>query len=140
MFKDNLISLRRMRGLSQEELADRIGVTRQTLSKYETGESLPDIERCKAIADFFEISMDELVSSQPGPLPPGPTPKGKYVFGVVKVGDKGQIVLPVKARKVFNIQPGDGLILLGDENQGIAVIKENAFLDLVSEVGKVKNK
>ena len=41
MFKDNLISLRKANGLSQDELAEKIGVTRQTLSKYETGESLP---------------------------------------------------------------------------------------------------
>ena len=45
MFKDNLIALRKINGYSQDELADKIGVTRQTLSKYETGESLPDIER-----------------------------------------------------------------------------------------------
>lgn len=136
MFKDNLISLRKMRGISQEELADKIGVTRQTLSKYETGESLPDIERCRAIADFFEISMDDLVSMDTQTLLPGAVPKGKYVFGIVKVGDKGQIVLPAKARKVFNIQPGDGLIVLGDENQGIAIIKEDSFLSLVGAVGK----
>lgn len=136
MFKDNLISLRKMRGISQEELADKIGVTRQTLSKYETGESIPDIERCRAIADFFEISMDDLVSMDTQTLLPGAVPKGKYVFGIVKVGDKGQIVLPAKARKVFNIQPGDGLIVLGDENQGIAIIKEDSFLSLVGAVGK----
>lgn len=136
MFKDNLISLRKMRGISQEELADKIGVTRQTLSKYETGESLPDIERCRAIADFFEISMDDLVSMDTQTLLPGAVPKGKYVFGIVKVGDKGQIVLPAKARKVFNIQPGDGLIVLGDENQGIAIIKEASFLALAGAVGK----
>ena len=46
MFQDNLISLRKLHGFSQDELAEKIGVTRQTLSKYETGESLPDIERC----------------------------------------------------------------------------------------------
>ena len=69
MFKDNLISLRKMNRMSQEELAERIGVTRQTLSKYETGESLPDIERCKAIADFFEISIDDLISPPTAPLP-----------------------------------------------------------------------
>ena len=44
MFKDNLISMRKIHGYSQDELADKIGVSRQTLSKYETGESLPDIE------------------------------------------------------------------------------------------------
>ena len=45
MFKDNLIELRKYHDLSQEELADKIGVSRQTLSKYETGESLPDKRR-----------------------------------------------------------------------------------------------
>ncbi len=53
MFKDNLISLRKIHGYSQDELAEKIGVTRQTLSKYETGESLPDIERCKRLADIL---------------------------------------------------------------------------------------
>ena len=138
MFKDNLISLRRLHGLSQEELADRIGVTRQTLSKYETGESLPDIERCRTIANCFGISLDDLVSDQSEPFVAGIAPKGKHVFGIVKVGDKGQIVLPAKARKIFNIQPGDGLVVLGDENQGIAIIKEHDLLSLVNAVGNTR--
>lgn len=50
MFCDNLISLRKLNGLSQEELAEQLNVSRQTLSKYETGESLPDIDRCKQLA------------------------------------------------------------------------------------------
>ena len=44
MFADNLLEMRKLHNWSQEELAERIGVSRQTLSKYETGESLPDIE------------------------------------------------------------------------------------------------
>ena len=59
-------------------------------------------------------------------------PKGKYVFGMVTVGDKGQIVIPAKARKLFNINPGDNLILLGDESQGIAIIKEKNLLQLLN--------
>ena len=47
--------------MSQDELADQIGVSRQTLSKYETGESLPDIERCKRLADIFGVTVDELL-------------------------------------------------------------------------------
>lgn len=43
---------------------------------------------------------------------------------MVKVGEKGQIVIPAKARKLFDIEPGDNLIILGDEGQGIAIIKE----------------
>lgn len=53
-FSDNLSELRKLRGFSQEELANMIGVSRQTLSKYETGESLPDIEKCRLLADTFE--------------------------------------------------------------------------------------
>ena len=53
MFCDNLISLRKINNLSQEQLAEKLNISRQTLSKYETGESIPDIEKCKAIADFF---------------------------------------------------------------------------------------
>ena len=136
MFKENLISLRKMRGMSQEDLADRIGVTRQTLSKYETGESLPDLEKSKAIADVFGITIDELVNGDDRVLMPGTAPKGKYIFGVVKVGDKGQIVLPVRARRVFDIKPGDDLVVLGADGQGIAIIKEKGFLDLADMIRK----
>lgn len=103
MFKDNLTELRKYNNMSQEELASRIGVTRQTLSKYETGESLPDIEKCNAIAEVFGITMDDLVNySKDENFGMGLPPKGKHMFGMVKVGDKGQIVIPVKARKIFN--------------------------------------
>lgn len=54
----------------------------------------------------------------------GVPPKGKHAFGVVTVGDKGQIVIPATARKVFQIQAGDRLLVLGDEERGIAIIKE----------------
>ena len=131
MFKDNLMALRKMKGLSQEELADKINVSRQTLSKYETGESLPDVEKCKQIADVLDVSLDDLVNYDSKATGLAVPPKGKHMFGVVKVGDKGQIVIPAKARKIFDIQPGDSLIVLGDEGQGIAIIKEKGLLDLL---------
>ena len=134
MFKDNLVELRKIHDLSQEELADKIGVSRQTLSKYETGESLPDIEKCKLIADTFGVSIDDLLnydSRSSESLGLAVPPKGKHIFGIVKVGDKGQIVLPAKARKIFDINPGDRLLVLGDEGQGLAIIKEKGLLDLL---------
>lgn len=134
MFQDNLISLRKIHGYSQDELAEKIGVSRQTLSKYETGESYPDIEKCKLLADIFGTTLDDLVSYDKNDsenygldVPP----KGKHIFGMVKVGDKGQIVIPAKARKIFDINPGDNLLVLGDEGQGIAIIKEKGLLDLL---------
>ena len=134
MFKDNLISLRKMNRLSQEELAEKLGISRQTLSKYETGESIPDIEKCKVIAEYFEVSIDNLVNyseQETGLLVP---PKGKHLFGMVKLGDKGQIVIPAKARKIFDLKPGDNLIVLGDEAQGLAIMKEEGLLSMMEAV------
>ena len=134
MFKDSLIELRKLNGMSQDELADRIGVSRQTVSKYETGESLPDIEKCKRIAEVFSVSMDDLINyerNNKNNLGLNVPPKGKHIFGMVKVGDKGQIVIPAEARKIFDINPGDNLIVLGDESQGIAIVKEKGLMDLL---------
>lgn len=122
--------------MSQEELAEKIGISRQTLSKYETGESLPDIDKCMAIAEVFGVSLDDLVNySKTDSMGFGIPPKGKHVFGMVKVGDKGQIVIPAKARKIFDIKTGDNLLVLGDEQQGIAIIKEKGLLDLLRMAG-----
>lgn len=134
-FSENLTELRKMHNYSQEELAEKIGVSRQTLSKYETGESLPDIERCKQLADVFCVSLDDLISYEKTDdenMGLGVPPKGKHIFGMVKVGEKGQIVIPAKARKIFDISPGDNLIVLGDEGQGIALIKEKGLLGLLN--------
>ena len=136
MFKDNLISLRKLNNMSQEELADRLNISRQTLSKYETGESLPDIEKCKAIAGIFDVSLDDLVNYEREESGLGVPPKGKHIFGMVKVGDNGQIVIPAKARKLFHIEPGDNLIILGDEAQGLAIINERDFLKMTEEFRK----
>jgi AbrB family looped-hinge helix DNA binding protein len=49
--------------------------------------------------------------------------KGKYIFGTVKVGDRGQIVIPKEARDLFKIKPGDTLLVMGDKKKGIAISK-----------------
>ena len=134
MFKDNLISLRKLHNLSQESLAEKLNVSRQTLSKYETGESLPDIEKCKVMADIFGVSLDDLVNYESEYEGLAVPPKGKHIFGMVKVGDKGQIVIPAKARKLFQIEPGDHLIILGDEAQGLAIKKESDFLAMIEHL------
>lgn len=135
MFADNLTELRKLHHMSQDELAEQINVSRQTLSKYETGESLPDIEKCKKLADVFGVTVDDLISyDKEKSLGLGVPPMGKHVFGMVKVGDKGQIVIPAKARKIFDIKPGDNLLVLGDEGQGIAIMKEQGLLDMLKAI------
>ncbi|MDQ0174989.1 AbrB/MazE/SpoVT family DNA-binding domain-containing protein [Bacillus chungangensis] len=61
-------------------------------------------------------------------------PNGKYIFGTVKVGEKGQIVIPKEAREVFEIKPGDSLLLLGDEQQGIAIVKNELMFKFAQDI------
>jgi AbrB family looped-hinge helix DNA binding protein len=66
-------------------------------------------------------------------------PKGKHIFGTVKVGEKGQIVIPKEARNLFDIKPGDSLIILGDEAQnGIAIMKSEIFMQFAQDIFNVK--
>jgi AbrB family looped-hinge helix DNA binding protein len=60
-------------------------------------------------------------------------PKGKFAW-TVKVGEKGQFVIPKEAREIFNIKPGDTLILLGDVKRGIAIPPKSAFAKYASEI------
>lgn len=56
-------------------------------------------------------------------------PKGKYAW-TATVGEKGQIVIPKQARDIFDIKPGDTLLILGDEERGIAIPPKGAFTEL----------
>jgi AbrB family looped-hinge helix DNA binding protein len=60
--------------------------------------------------------------------------KGKYFFGTVKLGERGQIVIPKEAREVFDIKPGDNLLLVGDEEKGIAIVKADLMKDLALKI------
>lgn len=71
-FNNKLYELRKQKGFSQEELANRLNVSRQTVSKWEVGDSTPDMEKLIAISDLFGISLDELVldkAPEPDPAP-----------------------------------------------------------------------
>lgn len=66
--------------------------------------------------------------------------KGYHIFGTAKVGERGQIVIPKEARKVFGIEPGDTLLILGDENNGILVSKPDVIENIAEELlGKLGN-
>ena len=61
-------------------------------------------------------------------------PKGKHLFGTVKVGEKGQIVIPKEARKLFGIEAGDTLLIIGDEKNGIIVSKPDVIESAAEEI------
>ena len=130
MIGKNLQKLRKQKNMTQEALAEQVGVARQTIAKWETGESVPDLEMAAKLAAVMAVSLDDLTNAPEDELDGHPGMRGKHMFGVVTVGDKGQIVIPVRARRVFHINPGDQLMVLGDENSGIALVNARYFLEI----------
>lgn len=138
MISTNISTLRKRFNMTQEEVAEKINVSRQALAKWERGESIPDVNNCVALATLFQVSLDELVNGADEKEGLGIGPKGKHFFGSVTVGERGQIVIPKKARDVFAIQPGDQVLMFGDEERGIAMIPQRALTDLLGLVtGKI---
>lgn len=137
VISENLQFLRKNAKFSQEELADKLSVSRQAVAKWENGETVPDIVNCQKLADLYGVKLDDLVnySSETAennglPIPP----KGKHVFGTTTVGERGQIVLPKKARDIFDIKAGDSLLVLGDEASGIALMKTDGLMGLFKNI------
>ena len=135
MIAQNIIFLRKSRQWTQEELAELVGVSRQAVAKWETGETLPDLRSCCAMAEAFGVTLDNLVHYDPAetgiPIPP----KGKHLFGTVTVGERGQVSIPKRAREIFHIQPGDQLLVLGDEERGLALLHQREVLHLAQAAG-----
>lgn len=129
MLKENISILRSVNGYSQEEVAEKIGVSRQAYAKWEKGETVPDVERCQKLAELYGVTIHSLVnySDKIGTTTLAPGPKGKHIFGTTKINDRGQVVIPKKARELFGINNGDSLVVLGDEAEGIALIKADIF-------------
>lgn len=134
MIGKNLQKLRKQRSMTQEALAEAVGVARQTIAKWETEESAPDLEMSGRLAGVLEVSLDDLVNAPTDEIDGKPGMRGKHMFGLVTVGDKGQIVIPVRARRVFNINPGDQLMVLGDENSGIALVDAGFFMSVAEGI------
>lgn len=127
----NLASLRRQNRLTLEQVAERIGVTRQAVAKWETGESMPDIVNCDALAALYNVSLDDLVHFDQATAGIGVPPKDKHLFGTVQIGERGQIVIPKKARELLGFQSGDMLVVLGDTTpgaSGLALMSSDVFL------------
>ena len=128
MLKDNLIMLRKLNGYSQEQVAERIGISRQAYAKWENGLTAPDVEKASLLAKVYGISIDSLIdgseSNSASIIPPAPP--GKNIWGTVTVGERGQIVIPKAARDRFGFGSGVRLVVLSDE-VGIALVPAELF-------------
>ena len=129
MLKDNLIMLRKLNGYSQEEIAEKIGISRQAYAKWENGATVPDIEKCMLLAEIHGVTIDSLVHTTTidgkEVIPPPPT--GKSIFGSVVINERGQLVIPKDVREKFNLTGGQRLIVLTDDHEGIALIPAEMF-------------
>ena len=135
MLKDNLLMLRKLNGYSQEQIAEKIGISRQAYAKWENGMTIPDIEKASLLAQVYGITIDSLMKTENvegvGILPPAPL--GKNIWGVVTLGDRGQIVIPKAARDQLGINGGDRLIVASDE-VGVALIPADCFESKMREL------
>lgn len=131
MLKENLIILRNVHGYSQEEIAEKIGISRQAYAKWENGATIPDIEKCQRLSDLYGITIDSLIKTttvdSENVIPPPPT--GKNIWGSVIINDRGQLVIPKAVREIFGLTGGQRLIVLSDEQEGIALIPAEVFED-----------
>ena len=135
MISRNLKSLRKKNQYTQEEIAEKINVSRQSVAKWENGESNPDIESCIKLANLYNVKLDDLVNHSEEETGIGVPPKGKFFFGSVVVGERGQIVIPKEARIVFNINAGDKLLILGDEERGLGIVHQRDLINFVGNMG-----
>lgn len=142
MLKDNLVILRNTKGISQEEVSEIIGISRQAYAKWERGDTVPDIEKCNLLARYYGITIDDLVnfeSRQFGMVLP-PAPKGKHICGTASINERGQIVIPKTARELLHIKKGDNFIILVDELEGIALVKTETFEEKMKQVQSMAHK
>ena len=125
---DNLKILRYKSGYTLENLAEIISVSRQTVSKWEAGDSLPDVVNCVKLASLYKISLDELVNR---PLKGAlnehfPVESGR-ICGVLEISAEGTIPVPETVMEMFDIARGQKMLLLADKEKGIALVKCSQF-------------
>ena len=139
MLRDNLLMLRSIHGYSQEEIAGKIGISRQAYAKWESGATVPDIEKSARLAQVYGTTVDGLLATEKtdgGRMIP-PSPKGKNIWGTVTLNERGQIVIPKAARDHFGLAAGQRLVLLSDDDEGFALVPAEVFerkLDLIGRI------
>jgi len=135
MLKENLVMLRGIHGYSQEEIAEKIGISRQAYAKWESGATVPDIEKSRLLAEVYGVSIDSLIKTESadgiGAIPPAP--KGKNIWGSVTINERGQLVVPKGAREKFSLSGGKRLIVLSDD-EGIVLIPAEKFEETMRQI------
>lgn len=128
---ENLSYLRAKNRYTLEEVADIIGVSRQSVAKWESGGTYPDIENCLKLSMLYKISLDTLVRNSVMFMKKENNESPRYSVDIVKLNDECEIPLPPNACSLFGIEKGDKLLVLADKEQGIALVKCNGMYDVL---------
>lgn len=125
---DNLKLLRYKHGYTLEAIAEIISVSRQSVAKWETGDSVPDVLNCVKLASLFKISLDELVNAPMKSMTENTfLPEDGRICGVLEIGPENTIQIPDTVMKMFSMRSGDKVLLLADKMQGLALVKCSQF-------------
>lgn len=142
MLKENLIMLRKLNNLSQEEVAEKIGISRQAYAKWENGNTTPDVEKCMLLAELYNTTIDSLIKTERTDdstyVPPAP--KGKNIWGTVTINERGQIVIPKPVRDKFDLSTGKRLVVLSDDDKGIALVPSEVFENQLKRIQEAARK
>ena len=120
-FRERLFDLRRQAGLSQEELANLVGVTRQAVQKWEAGTSRPDMDNLVSLAAYFKVSLEYLVTGKETSPPPSPTVVNNYYHPCYEYKSKRTLFgLPlVHINMGFGLRVARGIIAIGNISIGV---------------------
>ena len=125
---ENLKFLRYKNGYTLEALAEIISVSRQSVAKWESGDSMPDILNCVKLASLYKISLDELVNQPLRDAVSGDfASDNDRICGILDISPDNTIPFPAPVMEMFGIRAGDKILLLADRKQGIALVKCSQF-------------
>ena len=125
---DNLKVLRYKNGYTMEALAEIISVSRQSVAKWECGDSVPDIVNCVKLASLYKISLDELVNlSLKDVISNDFEQEDGRICGVLEIQPENMLHMPDAVMHMFGLHSGDKVLLLADKKQGMAQVKCSHF-------------
>ena len=135
---EKLKQLRLAAKMTQEDLAEQMNVSRQSVAKWESGESVPDITKCNELARIFDLEINDIADIFiPQRADSRHQPKNKYIFGVSRIVNH-RIQLPDQAMEVFGLQDGDDLVVVGDTTQGIALVTKKSYDEFIDMINQFK--
>lgn len=125
---DNLRVLRHKNGYTLEAIAEIISVSRQSVAKWEAGDSVPDLINCVKLSSLYKISLDELVNRPlKDAIGKNFVEEGGRTCGVLEINAESGITIPSPVMEMFKLKPGDKVLLLADKMQGLALVKCSQF-------------